>query len=306
MKTLLITHTDLDGVSPIILMNLTKERFEYKSIEISEVASTFEELFENKFKGYNKVYITDLSITEDIYERLIKEDIDVKVFDHHATHLFANKYPFVTIKVDIDGIPTCGTELFFNYLKELYPHIDTPLVRDYVKQVRELDTFIFTSDIPRGIDTIRSLLGRNDFIKSITRRLKGKKEKFEFTSFEKRYIKVKTLEIERYIQKKELTMKTYLINNHKCGVVFAENYKSDLGNALSTRNPKLDLIAVIDISKSISYRTRRDDVHVELFAEQYGGGGHQKASGSYIDDDIREQLVKDIFKDVKRLETENL
>lgn len=26
MKDLLITHTDLDGISPIILMNLTKEK----------------------------------------------------------------------------------------------------------------------------------------------------------------------------------------------------------------------------------------------------------------------------------------
>ena len=46
-KTLLITHTDLDGVSPIILLNLTGIDFEYKNIEISEVNDTFNEIFES-------------------------------------------------------------------------------------------------------------------------------------------------------------------------------------------------------------------------------------------------------------------
>ena len=41
MKDLLITHTDLDGISPIILMNLTKRKFDFKSIEINEIESTF-------------------------------------------------------------------------------------------------------------------------------------------------------------------------------------------------------------------------------------------------------------------------
>lgn len=306
MKTLLITHTDLDGISPIILMNLTKIKFEYKSIEISEIPNTFEELFQNGFKGYDKVYVTDLSLTEEIYERLINNKINVEVFDHHVTHDFANKYPFVTVKVNENGVMTCGTELFYNHLKTLYPELDTPLIKDYVKQVRELDTYNFTSDLPKGIDSIKDLLGRNEFIKSITKRLKGKKTSFELTSFEKRYIRLKSLEIERYIQKKELKMKTYTIKEHKCGIVFAETNKSELGNYLSSKHPELDLIAVIDASSRISYRTVRDDVHVELFAAMYGGGGHQKASGSFFSDEMREQIVKQIFDDVKRLENENL
>ena len=42
-KDLLITHTDLDGISPIILLNLTNRIFEYKNIEIHEVNDTFNE-----------------------------------------------------------------------------------------------------------------------------------------------------------------------------------------------------------------------------------------------------------------------
>ena len=32
------------------------------------------------------------------------------------------------------------------------------------------------------------------------------------------------------------------------------------------------------------------------------GGGHQKASGSGFTDEMREEIIKNYFKDVKRLE----
>ena len=34
MKKYLITHTDLDGVSPIILLGLTNESFDYKCVDL--------------------------------------------------------------------------------------------------------------------------------------------------------------------------------------------------------------------------------------------------------------------------------
>ncbi len=306
MKTLLITHTDLDGVSPIILMNLTKEKFDYKTIEVCEVRETISLLLDNNFEGYDKLYITDLTIPEDIYESLIAKNIDVKVFDHHETHLYANKYPFVTVKITLDEHPTCATEIFYEYLKGIYPFLDTPIIKDYVKQVRELDTYTFTSEMPNSLDIIKKLLGKNDFVKSITRRLKKDKKALELTAFEKRYIKLKALENERYIIKRSLNMKTYMIQGYKCGIVFAESNKSALGNYLSLKYPNLDLIAIIDASSSVSYRTARDDVSVEVFATKFGGGGHQKASGSNISDAMREEIIKVIFGEINRLENENL
>ena len=42
---LLITHTDLDGISPIILMNLTGRKFEFRNVEINERCSLKDILF---------------------------------------------------------------------------------------------------------------------------------------------------------------------------------------------------------------------------------------------------------------------
>lgn len=305
MKDLLITHTDMDGISPIILMNLTDRKFEYKSIEIQEVAETLEEALATGLNNYENIYIVDLSVPETIYEKL-KDYNNIKVFDHHQTHLYANKYPFATVKVEEFGHLTCGTELFYNYLKSIYKELDTPLINDYVQIVRQCDTWDWVDkDFARKVGSLPYIYGKKDFIKFITKRLKKDKEKFELTAFEKRYTKIEAEEMDRYLKYKEKTLEKYLINNYKVGIVFAENYFSDLGNYLSENNPDLDIIAIIKNCEKISYRTIRDDIKCNEFAENFGGGGHAKASGSSMTKEDRFKIIEYYYKDVKRLENED-
>ncbi|MCH5167712.1 MAG: hypothetical protein J1F35_07500 [Erysipelotrichales bacterium] len=304
MKDLLITHTDLDGISPIILMNLTGINYEYKSIEIYDVDTTFEDLLKTDLNAYNNIFIVDLTIPKDIYEQL-KEYNNVKVFDHHETHLYANEYPFAEVKVKEFGHLTCGTELFYNYLVKQYKNLDTKLIRDYIEIVRQNDTWDWVDrDFASKVGALPFVYGKKDFIKSITKRLKKDKDKFELTAFEKRYTKLQSAEMERYLKLKEKELKKYVINNYKVGIVFAENHKSELGNYLSAQNPDLDLIAIINNCEKISYRTTRDDVRCNDFAAIYNGGGHQKASGSGMSEDDRLAIIKYYFKDVKELENQ--
>lgn len=302
MKDLLITHTDLDGISPIILLNLAGRTFDYKSIEISEVEETFNELFQTDLSIYENIYITDLTLPQSVYDYINENNIKIKVFDHHETHLYANEYDYTTIKINLNGQLTCGTELFYLYLKDIYKELDAPLIKDYVNLVREIDTYQLTSDKPKHLVLLCDTYGKADFIKSLTKRLKKDRTTFEFTAFEKRFIKIKADELLRYMQKMEKKMLTCQIDNRKCGVVFAESNKSELGNYLSNKYPELDLIILIDASSRISYRTSKDDIKVNEFASTYGGGGHQKASGSAFTDKERLQILSNYFKDVKQLE----
>ena len=303
-KDLLITHTDLDGISPIILMNLTGREFDYKNIEIAEVTDTFNELFASDLSVYENIYVTDLTLTQEVYDYINEHELNIKVFDHHETHMFAHDLPYTTIEIDLFGRQTCGTELFFEYLKTIYKELDKPIVQDYVDQVRQLDTFKFESDLPRHIETIRATLGKLEFVKSFTKRLKKDKEKLELTAFEKRLVKLKAEEILRYMQKKDEKMFRYTIDGKTCGVVFAETHKSELGNYLSNKYPELDLIILIDASSRISYRTCRDDIAVNEFASTYGGGGHRKASGSSFDDEMRKKVIELYFNETKCLDEE--
>lgn len=297
MKDLLITHTDLDGISPIILMNLTNIKFDHKSIEINQIDETFQEL-ENEINNYNNIYITDLSLTEYAYSILEKHE-NVFVFDHHETHLWANKYSFVNVILDINGVQTCGTELFYNFLKNKYGELNKEIIKEYVQLVRELDTYNFTSETPKELEELRVSYGKTDFIKLMTKRLKKDKEHFEFTSFEKRLIKLKKNEIEKYIFKKDLKLIKYEINGLQCGIVFAERFKSELGNELNKLHPELDLIIIYDAGAAVSYRTIKDDIKVNEFASIYGGGGHLKASGSRITDETKDLIIKNYFENEK-------
>ncbi len=306
MKSLLITHTDLDGISPIILMNLTKEPFEFKSIDINEVEATFDELLSTDTTIYKNIYIVDLTIPEKYYETL-DELKNVLVFDHHETHLYANKYKFATVKVKEFGHLTCGTELFYNYLKTQYKNLDTPLIKDYVEIVRQCDTWDFTdAEFAKNVGSLPFIHGKREFIKSLTKRLVKDKEKFELTAFEKRYVKIQKDELDRYLKFKEGKMQRYVINGYKVGLVFAENHRSELGNYLSKNNLDLDLIVIINSCERISYRTVHDDVKCNEFAELVGGGGHQKASGSEMNQEFRDEIIKLYYKDVKRLEIEEI
>ncbi len=306
MSTLLITHTDLDGVSPIILLNLTNENFEYKSIEIHDVESEFEKLFANNIKDYDVIYICDLTIPQDIYDKLDNENINYYVFDHHASHEYAKNNPRVSLIIDYNGKKTCATEVFYKYLLQTHKELDTLVIKDYVEQVRQLDTFTFESDKGRDLDIIKEAFGRKKFIQSMTKRLKKDGDEFTFSAFEKRFAKLKKEELARYMMNKESKMFKYMIQDKKCGVVFSESNKSELGEYLSTRHSELDLIILIDASSRISYRTSKDDCYVNKFAEFYGGGGHPKASGSRFNDDNRRKIIEDYFGNIKELvEEEN-
>ena len=301
MKDLLISHVDLDGISPNVLMNLTKRKYEYKNIEIADVDKTFDELFKKDLKKYENIYIVDLTITEHAHDLIQKSGLNnIRLFDHHIHHMFAVDYPYCDIKVDINGVKTCGTELFYLYLKKKYKELDKPNIKDYVEVVRQLDTYDFTDELrAQNLNGLHDLLGHQEFVKTITRRLKKNNKTFEFTQFENKLFKIQRSKVERYIQNKETEMKKYIIDGHRCGVVFAEANKSELGNYLSAKNPDLEFILIIDASGRMSYRTKRDDVDLNEFTSKYAGGGHKKASGTRLKDEDRFKILQNYFKEVK-------
>lgn len=301
MKDLLISHIDLDGISPNVLLTLTRRKFDYKNIEISDIDKTFDDLFKKDLSKYENIYICDLTLTKHAHELIQNSNLNnIKVFDHHASHLYAKDYDYTDIRVEINGIKTCGTELFYLYLKNKYKELNKPNIKDYVEVVRQLDTYDFTDELrAQNLSSLHDILGHTEFTKTIVKRLKKDKKEFEYTTFENRLFKLERNRINRYMQNKDLEMKRYTIHGKKCGVVFAETNKSELGNYLSAKYPELDLIIIFNTCKSVSYRTKRDDVDLNDFAAIYGGGGHVKASGSKISDEDRKHIIEYYFKEVK-------
>ncbi len=304
MKTLLISHTDLDGISCNLLLDLANIKYDYFNVEIEELPATIDKVIADS-KKYDQVYITDLTVAEEDYQKLRNARITFQVFDHHNTHLYAQDFKEATIKVFKNKRKACATELFYDHLKKTYSTLKTTSIASYIELVRQIDTYTMVSDDPRSLATLLYIYGKKEFLKKMKLRLTKDKELFTFTNFEKQYLKIHNKEFDLYYEQIEKKLKFYQIHNYTCGVVFCGNTdKSELGNRLSLKHPHLDLIILIDASKSISYRTERDDIDVSQFAQFFGGGGHIKASGSKFDDDDRENIIKSYFKDVKRLEND--
>lgn len=296
MKDLLISHiSDIDGVSPVILLKLTKVEFDYILKEPHEMDEFVEELLKEDLNSYQNIYITDLALSENFYKK-IKESgyaYKFKIFDHHKTHLFAKNYENVVIDIE-----ECGTTLFYNYLSKKYKF--KKIVEDYIKYVKNLDLWLWVekSDfMAKELGNIFDLYGRNTYIEEMYQKLKRGK-KFKWNKFENKILKIEKDTVDRYLKKKDKELYKIEYDGYLIGAVFSERYRSELGNYLSSIHPELDLVVMINMSGGLSLRTEKD-IDISILAQKLNGGGHKKACGAPIEEEVKESILKNIFKDCK-------
>lgn len=293
MKDLLITHTDLDGISPIILLKLCNVEFDFELKEIYEIEEYMNNLLDSDLNIYNNIYITDLTIPIIIYDKINKSEFrdKFKIFDHHKTHMYATKYNYVTINVD-----ECGTTLFYNYLKQKYK-LNKKIINSYCEHVKNIDIWLWqekNDTIAKKISDLLDIYGKTRFIDEMYKKLK-KEKKFSLNKFENKLLDIEQDKINRYILKKEKEMIILEYDKYKIGLIFNEKYKSELGNTLSIKYPNLDFIVMINMSGGISFRCFKD-IDLTTVANKLGGGGHAKASGAPIPSEYKIEFIKKIFK----------
>ena len=123
MKLLLTHIADLDGITPVILMNLLNEEFDYELFDVHDLDKfVFDKIDTDYFDKYDIVYITDFGISKECAEKIVnsKYKNKFKIFDHHESRDYLNAYDFAIEKEEIDGFKVCGTTLFFDYLLKEY------------------------------------------------------------------------------------------------------------------------------------------------------------------------------------------
>ena len=325
-KTKLFCHTDLDGIGCAILAYMafgesgfTCEDVHVEYCDYNNVNEKVEAFMEDKelFESYDAVYITDISVNDDVADMIDILDAPsgkVKLFDHHATALYLNKYDWCEVRVDgLDGVKTSGTELFFIHLltngyfdtcREYY--MDS--LERFVNIVRDYDTWRWKEVLGESeglvckqVNDLFHIYGRERFIGwslgKIRDRLGRKFPNFDF--MDNFLLEQKQTEIDIYVAQKNKQLVVVNDNfGYKCGVVFAERFFSELGNRLSELHPELDYIAMVDMGfGGVSYRTVKDDIDLGgEIAHSFGGGGHRKAAGSSFDvEAVRAMVVNSVF-----------
>ena len=306
MKLLLSHIADLDGITPVILLNLLDEKFEYVLFEVNELSSfILEKINTDYFDKYDTIYITDLGITKECADKIInsKYKEKFKLFDHHESHYYLNDYEFATVIEEHDNFKECGTSLFYNYLLKEYRSdiLKKNNVIMFVELVREGDTWQFT-DLKEESFNLNNLLnfyGRDNFIEIYSKSLKENNE-FYFNQTELIILESLNRQKKEYIESFKDKVIIKKINGYTIGFVFAESYRSELGNYLAEQYyDQVDFIGIINMNRHISFRGKKEFKPTNKFAENYGGGGHPLASAMKLPEDLKVKILKYIYDENK-------
>lgn len=307
MKDKLITHTDLDGIScGLILMEtrgLKRENIEY--LDYSNVDDRFTEFIDNKeYKNYNKVYITDLSISDSVAKKIDKYTDNIILIDHHKTSLFLNKYNWCQVTTERYDQPTCATLL----VSLAYPLSKTMNI--FIENIRRWDTWDWTKVEDgykaKDLNNLLYILGRDKFI-DLCIYNEFDIDKIINDKFAKYIIEIDEENKKKYIEKKSkcgVEMKISIpLNNlwreYLVYVVCADKYISELGNTICKNNPEYDLCIMIDIdNKTLSYRNIKEDIDCSAIAEYFNGGGHPRSSGSKFGYVSHADIYSSIFDEI--------
>lgn len=298
----LLSHNDLDGVGCGILAKLAfgkDVRVRYNSV--ASLNREVEWFLENNDKE-TFLFITDLSVNEEMEKRLevyYQANGNVQMIDHHKTALHFNNYDWGHVQVEDDeGKLTSATSLFYEFLVETQHIEPSNAIAEFVELVRQYDTWEWEKNDnhhAQRLNALFFLISIEEFEEKMISRLKSS-DHFQFDEFEVKVLDMEEHKIERYIRRKRRELVQSQVGELFAGIVYAESYHSELGNELGKEYPHLDYIAILNIGgKRLGFRTIHDDVDVSEVAGHFGGGGHAKAAGCSLNEEAYHQYVVETF-----------
>ena len=300
----LFTDIDLDGLGCGLVAKLAfGEQANVAYCSYRNLNQRVESYIESHDNDKEELYITDLAVNEDVEKKLAKRFNDgghVKVIDHHVTALHFNEYEWGVVKAEYEtGKKTCATSLFYDYLLEHKKIERNQALEQFIDLVRQYDTWEWDENqnfTAKRLNDLFYILDREHFEEEMLSRLTRNRDSFTLTDTETMILEIEHHKIERYIQSKNRQLTQSFVEEYCVGIVPAEQYLSELGNALNKINPHLDMIVLLNMGgKKMGFRTIHDEVNVAEFAKRFGGGGHPKASGCELSKECFEKFVVNVF-----------
>ncbi|MCY7948044.1 hypothetical protein P8891_06125 [Bacillus atrophaeus] len=311
-KIKLFTHTDLDGVGCGIIGKMAFDNIDIEYLDYHNVNTKIGLFIEyGRHSEYEKVIVTDISVNREVANKI--NDIAPDKFillDHHQTAEFLNEYEWAHIYPRRNANEkNSGTNMLFEFLihERLFKGTDRyfDALTVFAEKVRRYDTWewkeVYGDNEASDLNNLLYLVGRTTFIDKFVDRFNTQNPLVVsegswlemFDHGDKAVLTVDRNKAKSYIDRKEKQMVLTDLFGYKLGVVFGEQYISELGNSLSERNKELDAIAIVDIgNKKVSLRTVHDHINLGTeIASRFGGGGHPKASGFQLSDDTTGSLL---------------
>lgn len=303
-KTALIfSHTDLDGVGGIIVGRKYAAQRGYKPYyhrcNYSNVNTKILEMLD--VYGTDEIgciLISDISVDKSVAEvldGLQEQGMDILLCDHHDTATWLNEYPWAFVaETDSEGRRRCGT-YWLARLLNLYDDMKV-----FVNLVNAWDCWTWkdTGTIAaRNLNALYSTIGAQDFIEYIESIDMSQVTRSSdlFTDWATTVITTFNRIIEKYSYhtNKQLWKGKFLVKNKKGrtlelygGIAFINHEISFIADYIAAENPELDFLLIYALPRSVSLRTHRTDLAIDLgeLAELMtgSGGGHPTAAGATV------------------------
>ena len=307
LKSILFTHDDLDGAGCRIVYEFFNKKNKHRKIIDCSNNSIDDDVINiidgNSTNNKTEIIFADICPSRGIIDKLIEKYNIIRVFDHHVTNIYVtNILPTAVVSPSNElGKMNSGTSLLYQYFLESNV-VNNKLLDLLVDTIRSYDTFEWKStnniDAKRML-TLFSILGMDRFCEYYLNRLNSKDHNL--------FLKTDLLFIEGYIENRQKLMEKikfddiYKVNikGLNAAVMFSGMGVgvSDFSHQFLTNHPEFDIFIMINLGyKKLEFRTIRDDIDVAFYlAKGAGGGGHPKAAGS----PIPEQLINEILNMVK-------
>ena len=298
-KIILFSHeNDIDGMGSVILSKLAFGDIDYVlASNVSVLESKFREMLNNKkIYDYDQIYITDLALYNPSLDIVINDDRlnnKIKVFDHHQSSITAGcaKNNFTKVVEEENGLKTCATMLFYNYLVENNYIEKSKVLDDYCYLTRLEDTWEWKDNGQFGIKAhdlaiLFDEIGYAKYIDSMVTKLSN--NNLDFTAEE-----INLLNNAKEKTQKELDSiwnETVFLKDQD-GFDFLAcyadyKYRNILPEYAKEHNSNLKYVVLVALEKGEygqrSYRSVDPTFDVGKIAIAHGGMGHITASSVNI------------------------
>ncbi len=278
--TVLLTHSDLDGVACAIIYAAATGRVDYRLVENGSVDVAVREAIA---AGAGDLILADHSVSEAMVapiEEFISGGGRFRMLDHHKSALPLAQRGWATV-----DLTRSAAGLLFDHLGR------PPRLAEFAALVEDHDLWIHSDPRSRRLAALLGLLGHERFIERFTRR-----PRVDFTDGEELLLEVEARRQADYIERKLAQAQTIEAGGVRWAIVFAESYRSELAEAMLDRLGA-DATAIVNPAKAtVSLRSRSIDV--ADVARPLGGGGHARAAaftaqGTEIEQGLR-RFVSDL------------
>lgn len=325
LKEVLFTHNDLDGYGCALVYHIAhsfmKRGVDYDVIHCAN--NTVDDIVRVNVSSLDpstKIIFADICCSEDLLKQFVDSGFDVYVFDHHPTNAYAKDVignNATIISVDENAKMQCGTSILFNYYMNMikdYPdnkcsisisNTNIALFSKFVDTVRSYDTWEWkntNNTDAKYLNTLLYMMKPDVFIDKYITAIRYESSEYSknnlFNENDMSFIMSK-IDMEQKIIDEFTPDKVIPINvrGYNCGLILGHVGANigDLSYQFLNKYPDFDMICQFIINSnglSFSFRCIRDDIDLgKNISAPIGGGGHPKAAGASIDNNIKDEIV---------------